>query len=413
MRFLTIFTSLLLLGMAANAQTDTEFWFGAPDVSSEHGNSPWNGAPIYLHLTAVYATHVTISRPADPGFTPIEFDLLPMEHQTIQLETILGIDEIENYPSADLVAGVQNKGFKIESDPGEITVYYELDQYWNRDIFPLKGKNALGTDFWVSTQNNWDNGDYSGTAWSGFVVTATENNTTVTIYQNADWLYFNGPAVRTLVLDEGETFAFRAQDVDAAEHINGVHVTSDKNIAITYYDDSMAKNGCRDIHGDQIVPTELIGQEYIVMKGYLTSNERIFITATENSTEIYVDNILQTTINAGQLYSHQITNNSTHVYGSKPVYINHVTGFGCEVGGAQLPTIDGCTGSNSVTFTRTPNALDQFYVNIMVRNDTVDGSPSENQSIHNFELTTGGMTMAIPDTYFESVSYTHLRAHET
>ena len=75
---------------------------------------------------------------------------------------------------------------------------------------------------------------------------ATENNTTVTIDQNDGWLYFGAPAVRTVTLDAGETFCFRAADVAANRHINGVRVTSDKDIAITVYDDSMAHaSGCR------------------------------------------------------------------------------------------------------------------------------------------------------------------------
>ena len=34
------------------------------------------------------------------------------------------------------------------------------------------------------------NGDYKGTAWSGFVIVATEDNTTVTVELNDDLLYF-------------------------------------------------------------------------------------------------------------------------------------------------------------------------------------------------------------------------------
>jgi PKD repeat protein len=422
MHFIRLSFLLCLLSLTGFAQTDNTFWFAAPDISSVHGDPPRNGAPINLHITAVYATHVTISRPADPGFTPIEFDLNEMEHRSIRLDNYpgLAIDRIENYPMPDLVTGVQDKGFLIEAEPGEITAYYELDQYWNRDIFPLKGKNALGKEFRVSTQNYFPNGDYSGTAFSGFVIVATEDNTTVTVYQNAAWFNFPVPATRTIVLDRGETFAFRAASTAAAQHINGVRVTSDKDIAITVYDDSIRKkntaggactsNLSYDVAGDQTVPLDLIGLEYIVMKGEVTvspacdGGERIFITSTQPNTQIFVDGVLQTTmVAAGSVYSYQISNNSTHIRGSKPIYIFHTTGFGGELGGAVLPTIDGCTGSQDVTFTRTPNALDQFYVNIMVRNDTATGSPFRNQAINNFTITVGGITDVIPAAYFEYI----------
>ena len=422
MRTLKLIIQLALLSQLSFAQTDNTFWFAAPDVSSDHGDPPKNGAPLNLHITAVYPTHVKISRPADAGFTPIEFDLDQLEHRSIRLDTWpgLSIDRIETYPMPDLVTGIQNKGFLIEAEPGEVTAYYELDQYWNRDIFPLKGKNALGRDFRVTLQNYYPNGNYAGTAFSGFIIVATEDNTTVTVYQNAAWYNFPVPATRTIVLDKGETFAFRASGTAANLHINGVRVTADKDIAITVYDDSIRKkntlnancnsNISYDIVGDQTVPLPLIGLEYIVMKGEVVDvpacdgGERIFITSTQPNTQIYIDGVLQTTIAAaGGMYSYQIVNNSTHIRGSKPVYIFHTTGFGGELGGAILPTIDGCTGSQDVTFTRTPNALDQFYVNIMVRNDTALLSPFRNQAINNFTITVGGITDTVPAAYFEYI----------
>ncbi len=41
-----------------------------------------------------------------------------------------------------------------------------------------------------------------------------------------------------------------------------------------------------------------------------------------------------------------------HIYADKPVYVFHVNGYIRELGGAVLPTIDGCTGSLSVSFVR-------------------------------------------------------------
>lgn len=410
-----VIITLLIFTISAQGQTDTEFWFAAPDVSSVHGNGAKNGTPIYLHVTAQYATTVTVSRPADPGFTPFSFDLNDLEHRSIRLDATvlpngetLPIDEIENYPSADLVDGVQNKGFLITAHPGEVTVYYELDQYYNRDIFPLKGQNALGKEFIASTQNFYQSGNYSGTAWSGFVIVATENNTLVTIFPNDDFLHFDpAPATITLTLDKGETFAFRAPARAAARHPNGVKIEANKDIAVTVYDDSMyGITGCYDIFGDQIVPINLVGQEYIVMKGNLNpaSGGRVFITPTVIPTDVYVDDVLFSTITKmDTAISFHVTNNTHYIYCSEPAYVNHITGFGCELGGALLPPIDNCTGSNDVTFTRTNNSNDAFYLNIMVRNDTTTGSPLKNAAVKNFVLTTNASTDTIPSIYFEYI----------
>jgi PKD repeat protein len=420
MRSIKLCILLLIISQAIAAQTDNTFWFAAPAVSSDHGDNPKHGAPINLHVTAVHTTHVKISRPADPGFPPIEFDLDPMEHNTVRLDTWPGLsfDYIETYPMPNLT-DVQNKGFLIEAWPGEVTVYYELDNRLNRDIFPLKGRNALGKDFRVSLQNTYPNGGYAGTAWSGFAVVATEDNTDVTVYQNSAWYYFPAfPSTRIIHLNKGETYAFRSGSTAAGQHLTGCRITSTKNIAVTIYDDSIRKkntaggacgsNISYDICGDQTVPISLLGLEYIVMKGEVINSpacdlgERIFITSTQPNTKIYVDNVLVTTmVAAGSNYSVLIYNNATHVRADKRIYIFHTSGFGGELGGAVLPTIDGCTGSNDVTFTRTPNPADYFYLNIMVRNDTLTGSPFRNQAIHNFTLTVNGVTDTVPSAYFE------------
>ncbi|MBN1950583.1 MAG: PKD domain-containing protein [Bacteroidales bacterium] len=421
---LSTFVSIVLLCTVTIgfSQTDNTFWFGAPDVSSDHGNTPKNGAPLNLHITAVYATHVTISRPADPGFTPIEFDLTELEHRTVRLDNYpgLAIDKIETYPMPDLATGMQDKGFLIEAYPGEVTAYYEMDNEFNRDIFPLKGRNALGKDFWVSTQNYFPNGNYSGTAFSGFVIVATEDNTVVTVDQNAAWYYFPTVEPRTVVLNRGQTFAFRATGTISSVHINGVHVTSNKDIAITVYDDSVKKknivNGActanlsYDIVGDQTIPVDIIGKEYIVMKGEIVHStacddgELVFFYSTELNTSVSINGVPYTTLtNPGDMEYYPLVNNATYISADKPIYVFHTSGFGGELGGAILPSIDNCTGSHDVTITRTPNSNDKFFVKLMVRNDLDPGSEWYYDAINNFTMTVGGIVYPIPSTYFEYI----------
>jgi len=286
----------------------------------------------------------------------------------------------------------------------------------------------MGRDFYVSTQNYFPNptGTYSNTTWSGFVIAATENNTRVVVYPNDDWLYFDtnpGDSV-ILTLNAGETFAFRAASTNANRHINGVPVKSDKDIVITIYDDSITKKHTAnttcssslsyDIIGDQIIPVELAGKEYIIIKGNVTTvtepncpadgGERIFITSTHPNTEILIDNMLLTTMNgAGEVFSYQIDNPTVHVLASNPVYINHITGYGGELGGAVLPSVDNCSGSSKVSFTRSPNAIDAFNMNLMARNDIIQGSPYKNQSAESFTISSNGVVSAIPENYFNYI----------
>lgn len=414
MKSIKLVTLIILLPLSLSGQIDTEFWFAAPDITSEYGQAPKNGAPISLHFTALYATTVTVSRPADPSFVPIQISLQDLEHKSIELSAILPINQIETYPRAltDPTA-YQDKGFKITAYPGEISCYYELDNKQNKDIFPLKGTNGLGTEFYVSTQNNFINGDYKGTAWSGFVIVATQDNTSITVELNDDLLHFiPHPATVTINLNSGQTYAFRALSTDPVRHTNGIRVTSDKNIAITVYDDAMQKERnvggtSWDMFGDQIVPLNIVGTEYIVMKGFMVDapedgGERIFITATDDNTMIYIDNnpVPATTINKGQVYSYAIMNQATLVTSSKPVYVNHITGFEADLGGAILPPIGNCSGSYDVAFNRSPDPSESFYLNIMVRNVTTPGDPMRNQAAKNFTVVSNGVITPIPESYF-------------
>lgn len=418
MQRLIILVGILCITLSVHAQTDTEFWFAAPDISYEHGN---NGTPAYIHMSAIYATTVTISRPSDPMFTDIVIPLAQGEAYSLRVDNLLfnGVADIE-VRAAD---GVQSKGFKITST-SEITCWYELNNQWNRDIFPFKGKNALGKKFTVTTQNIFQT-NRRQTEECGFVIVASEPNTTVTVNIPAGVDYRpHGPAdPRPVVINlpnPGDAYAFHVyqdEGEDPSKHPQGILVTSDKNIAITIFDDSMNginqpsslnRGGCRDTFGDQIVPDSLLGREYIVMKGQLGDPpcasgacraEFAILTAIQDNTEIFVDGASVTTINTGDVFPVQITNRYTNIYGSNPISVNHITGSGagCEQGGAILPTIDGCTGSYDVTFAHGNPYSDKYHLNIMVRNDPTNLS----EAVKHFTLNVGGTIDTIPSSFFE------------
>ncbi|MBN1415472.1 MAG: PKD domain-containing protein [Bacteroidales bacterium] len=418
-RYIIIIIIISAFVFRVSGQIDNEFWFAAPDITDNYGPNPSNGAPINLHFTALYATTVTISQPLNPLFTPVVFSLADLEHKSIRLDELIPINFIETYPRAltDPTA-IQSKGFHITAYPGEVSVYYELDNKLNKDIIVLKGSNGLGREFYVSTQNVFPNYNFKLSQWSGFVIVASDDDTKITVYPNDDLLHFTPyPPFIEITLDKGETYAFRAASIAGIHHINGVRVVSDKDIAITVYDDAMHKERITggtswDLFGDQIVPIDIIGDEYLVMKGFVENSpledkgERIFITATAANTQVYIDDnpVAVTTIaNAGDVFAYDIVNSTTLVKTSAPVYINHITGFEADLGGAILPPIGECTGSYDVPFSRSPDPSESYFLNIMVRNDTTSGSPLRNQAVHNFTLTSNGVTTPIPHYYFEYI----------
>jgi PKD repeat protein len=438
--YLISFIILLMFVPQLSAQTDNVFWFAAPDISWQHGN---NGIPLYLHTNAVYATTVTISRPADPSFTPFTYSLAPGESRSILLldgsgNSDLGLTLGEIECNKDNL--VEQKGFLIEAYPGEITAFYEMNNEWNRDIFALKGKNGLGQRFTVTTQNIFHNanttigthGSYY-TAKSGFVIVATENNTEVTILANQDFDGAQTPGIPFVIhLNKGETYHFQVPSAYAWDHPQGVKIwvsnasnSNEKKIAVTIYDDSMSRNNdgslgsgnCLDTFGDQYIPNDLAGREYIVLTGMLGSptvnagnwrREYIFITAISSNTIVKINGINIDTLAAREVLPYQINQASdlTYVSLSNPGFVNHITGggYGCEQGGAILPPIDKCTGSYHVTFSHSGPSSDDYALTIMARNDTVTGSPTKNKIASNFTLYVQNDTFPIPTNYFEYTS---------
>ncbi|NEW83476.1 MAG: gliding motility-associated C-terminal domain-containing protein [Mariniphaga sp.] len=338
------------------AQTDTVFWFAAPEVSASHEDRP-----IYLRLSSGdQLCNITISQPANPNFIPISVQIQPYGTQSVNLTPY--IEMIENKPANTIL----NYGLLIKAT-NEITVYYEVGILYNPEIFALKGQNALGTEFYTPFQNFTNN----GVGYSSFDIVATEDNTIVKIKPANNIVGYPANKSFTINLNKGQTYSATARSQLANLHLGGSHITSNKPIAVTIKDDSISGarwGGCVDLAGDQIVPINKIGTEYIVMKGFLNYNiEKVFILAVNDNTELFIDGSLtpSATINLKETYSCDITQNVTYFKTSKPVYFLHMSGFGCELGVTLLPSIK-CSGSGQISFVR---STDEFLgLNIMTKN---------------------------------------------
>ncbi|MCF8256995.1 MAG: PKD domain-containing protein [Flavobacteriales bacterium] len=350
------------------AQVDTEFWFAAPEVSQDGSNFD---RPITLRITTLgQASTVTVTQPANGGFVPIAINVAANASANIDLTPF--INTIENKPAN----AVLNFGLHITAT-APVSIYYEVVSQQclcNPEIFALKGMNAVGNGFIVPFQTFLNNGGgYAPTPYSSFDIVATENTTTVTITPTQAIVGHPAGVPFTFNLDQGQTWSGTASSQAAAQHPSGTVVTSDRPIAITIKDDLLSGapyGGCADLMGDQIVPIDKVGEEYIVMKGGLNGPDRVFIVGTQNGTTVAVAGAGAGTINAGQTLTVDITAASTYIVASAPVYVLHLSGFGCEVGGALLPPII-CTGSAQLGFTRSTN--ENFAVNLMTRTGNEGG----------------------------------------
>ena len=288
--FLTSFFVLVYFSFLNNcqAQIDTEFWFVAPEVNQNHGDRP-----IYLKF-ATYSNPSTIvvSQPANAGFEPIEFQMLSNDSHELDLTAF--IDIIENKPSMTVL----NYGIKIVST-SEIMVYYEVSPGCNCNpgIFSLKGKNALGTSFITPYQSfNSSGAGY----YAGFNVVATEDATIIDIVLTQDSEGFLAGEEFSITLNKGESYGVKVVNNIGNESLSGTTINSNKNISVTIHEDSLSGpyGGCADLVGDQLIPIELLGQEYIAVKGFLYGPDKVYVTALNNNTSVQLDGVQFATLDA-------------------------------------------------------------------------------------------------------------------
>lgn len=324
-----------------SAQQDTVFWFAAPDVSSAV-----NDNPIYLRVQSYSAAAtVTVSQPANGAFTPIVVNLGANSADFVDLTPFLA--SVES-PGADIVG---SNGLKISST-APITAYYELEASGNREIFTLKGTKALGTNFYTPFQKSWNNAVVAPATYSSFEIVASQDNTTIVITPKTNIVGHSVGSTYSIVLNEGETYSGRDMNVSASTSLAGSIISSNNPISVTLFSGALSSMGCTSSMGDQITPTDFIGEDYIVHRasGF---DERIFILATENATAITIHNTSTTStlINWGETYEYVLTDTFNYIETTKPVYMWHASGYGCNLSGAQVPNLY-CAGKYSQTFSR-------------------------------------------------------------
>lgn len=433
---------LFLSTLSSLAQVDREFWFTIPKENDKHGYDLTATYNASLKITAQQLNaNVTINMPLNGAFTPITVNVTAGTTQVVSLaNSFAQFANIYANPGAlDGIPqdGYTNRGLHILSD-NDITVYYDYNNQWNRDLWSLKGKNALGTEFYTPFQNINSNGTtYTDRAtntipiaYSDISMVATVDGTQVTITPTqatkGGWA---ANTTHTIILNAGQTYSVVANSQTAAGHLTGTHITSTQPIAVTINDDSdpvTGGGGCYDINGDQLVPVSVLGSKYLVMCGTssVTSagaatqvtarGEQVFVVSTKpNTTVTYQDRagtLLRTSpVLAAGGYDHISPNildtlqDAIYIAATNPIYVYHITGIGCETGGALLPPITNCTGSQSVTFYRAADLTD-LTLNLMIPYDTSIPFNSPTQSYNFFTVTyQNGTTASIPGSWFEPV----------
>lgn len=377
--FIILFTSSL--SFSAISQIDTLFWFAAPAISSGSGDNP-----VFLRfLTYDQTATITVSQPANGAFIPINLTIPANTVDSINLTAFLA--QIES-PAGNVIS---NNGLKITSTT-KISAFYELRAASNKEIFSLKGIKALGTNFYTPFQKALNTAVTAPVSFSSIEIVATLDNTTVLITPRTA---ITGHVINTtfsITLNKGQTYSARDMNPTGGSSLAGSIISSNKDVAVTIFDGALSNGLCNNAAGDQITNADLIGTDYIIHKG-TSGNDKVYILATQNATSvsIYNSGTTSTLINWSESYEYTLTENINYIKTTKPVYVLHMSGYGCESSLAQVPNLF-CAGTYSTAFTR--SSSDSLGLILYTRTGfenqfTLNGNPG---------LITAGQFSTVPGT---------------
>ena len=359
MKKLLLAIVLLCVALGCHAQIDTEFWFAAPDLEANHAQEPIR----FSIVTYESAATVVFEQPSNPNYSQHTFNIGANDCYVYDVSDIIYMVETQPYNT------VLNYGFYIHSD-APVSIYYESDNN-NSEIYSLKGRNALGTSFVVSMQYTYSN--YYSSTCSRIEVVASQDDTEVVFYPSVAIKGGGLPGVPvTVSLNRGQSYAIEAASPSGSAHLRNTRVTATKPIAVNTSDDSVNLNGHYDLVGDQIVPVDLLGTDYIAIWNN-NSEEYLYFYPTEDNTNIYLNgsNLPVATLDVGQEYSCHINTAVVYIHADHPIAVFQLSASSFnEFGGTVLPQIS-CTGSRKTVYKR--QSTSNLVVTLIVKTQYTDG----------------------------------------
>ena len=362
---------LYLLGSASyvKAQTDTIHWM--PPVWENRGSSS-RVMPVQMQITTEFtAAQVTVSL---ANGTPIATQTVNAGQPWIlPLSVIQGMTFEANTAELD-------KGLLIRSDV-PVRAYCQGVSRLNQFFVTLKGRHALGTEFYAGSQTLIRDGEWPGTEFGEYdlhfiSVMATEDDTKVTITPPSGVVLFGGNTQVEVTLSKHETYLVRntsSKGPDSDNVINnltGSHIVASKPVAVLSGGQHQKLIDSKDADAgvDQLVPLQgngfySIGRQYVIIKGSTTNTSAVnpdyaTIIGTQNQTAIYVDGNAApvATIDAGEYFNYVLPGGASdigtphYIETSKEAYVYHFSGIRRqELGMVLVPSIE-CTGNRYIEY---------------------------------------------------------------
>lgn len=369
--FLVGFIFTMSSATRVQAQTDTVHWM--PPVWENRG-SVSRSLPVQLQVTTEFTSaQVTVS--AANGTVIATHTVNAGQPWILPLNAVQGMTFQAN-------AAEMNKGLLIRSDV-PVRVYCQGVSPLNQFFVTLKGRHALGTEFWAGSQTLVRDGEGFGTEFGEYdlhfiSVMATEDDTKLTITPPSGVTLFGGAHQVEVTLNKHETYLVRntsskgSNSDNVANNLTGSHIVASKPIAVLSGGQHQKLIDSKDADAgvDQLVPLQgngfySIGRQYIIVKGSTTNTSAVnpdyaTIIGTQDQTAVYVDGnpAPVATIGVGEYYNYVLPGEASdigtphYIETSKEAYVYHFSGIRRqELGMVLVPSIE-CTGNRYIEYSK-------------------------------------------------------------
>ena len=340
---------------AIHAQLDTAFYLAPiPEWSNQTQeieiSTPFpNATVIIFNSDSSYYNQVSLSQGVP---------------NTIYLNTTAqGLQSTFGAISTQLGNQVLDRAALFVRSDRDIVLTQRVTQQYNQDLLSAKGTRALGKLFLAGNQTKIVNAPPAGEAALGFIsFVAIENNTSVSVNLPPGITDKNGDNIISCVLNKWQSYTVT---LDEDEQFAGASIISSKPISVTTGANHVKQNAGgpeQDGGMDQLVPQDLVGNEYVIARGLAPASlDYLVIIPTDDNTNISANGSLVANKNKSEVFEYTLAGGPgsvgqiTEIFSDKPVYCFHITTgssqYAPELGMSLVPPAN-CTGSRAVYASR-------------------------------------------------------------
>lgn len=275
---------------------------------------------------------------------------------------------------------IRNTGVHIQADM-PISIYAHQYANFRSEASVILPVESIGNEYYAMSYFGY--GDQQAIYPSEFLLVASEDQTTIT-YRVADGTRGGAAAgsSKTIVLDQGQSYQVQSAEGLSGD-MTGSWISGDKDFVVmsgARWTEVPLSCGTRDNLYEQMYPVSTWGRQFVSVLSKDASFDYLRVMASQNNTQVFVDNAIVATLNAGEFYGFNNSKSAVFIRGSKPLLVaqfnigNNCNSFS-NLGDPSMVLLNAVEQTrDSVTLysSRFEN-IDLNYLNIVTRTEsTVD-----------------------------------------